>query len=126
MWRAIGLDEPLARPQADDSSSCKGYGHDEGQTREWQCGSLKFRTDFDSGNLGEVIPCTREGEYDLWVRPDCSGQSCETKHRTWFYFGLSGYKAGQVLNFNVVNMNKQAKLFSFDMRPVFFTPGVSE
>ena len=126
MWRAIGLDEPLASPQADESSSCKGYGHDDDQTREWQCGSLKFRTDFDSGNLGEVIPCTREGEYDLWVRPDCSGQSCETKHRTWFYFGLSGYKAGQVLNFNVVNMNKQAKLFSFDMRPVFFTPGVSE
>lgn len=126
MWRAIGLEEPVASPQADSSSSCQGKGNQLNRQREWKCGPLKFRTDFDSGNLGDVIQCTKEGEYDLWVRPDCSGQSCETKHRTWFYFGLSGHKAGQTLDFNVVNMNKQAKLYSFDMRPVFFTPGASE
>ena len=82
MWRAIGLDEPVASPQLDPSSSVEGKGNQDGRQREWSCGRLKFRTDFDSGNLGDVIPCTKEGEYDLWVRPDCSGEACETKHRT--------------------------------------------
>ena len=126
MWRAIGLDEPVASPQLDPSSSAEGKGNQDGRQREWSCGRLKFRTDFDSGNLGDVIPCTKEGEYDLWVRPDCSGQAYETKHRTWFYFGVSGQSANEVVSFNVVNMNKQAKLYSFDMRPVYFTPGSTE
>ncbi|QDZ19156.1 putative zinc carboxypeptidase [Chloropicon primus] len=125
MWKGIGLEEPVASPQLDHSSSCQGKGNQQDRKRVWQCNRLKFRTDFDSGNLADVIPCTKEGEYELWIRPDCSGQPFQTKHRTWFYFGLSGHEADQVLSFHVVNMNKQAKLYSFDMRPAFYTPGVS-
>ena len=118
------MSEPLPYPRDTDG---KAFQSEQGsRPTNWEFGPLKFRADFDSSNLADVIKCTNKDEYDLWIRPDCSGQACETKHRTWFYFGLSGVAPGQVLNFNVVNMNKQSKLFSFDMRPVFFTPGVSE
>ena len=124
MWKAIGLSEPLPSPHLDEVNQCKESRAD--RTTEWHCGPLKFRADFDSSNLADAIPCGAKGEYDLWIRHDCGGQPCETKHRTWFYFAVSGHAEGQALTFNVVNMNKQSKLFSFDMRPTHFTPGVSE
>ncbi len=124
MWEAIGLEEPLACPQSGETNICEDFPAT--KRRKWVHGGLTFRADFDSSNLGDVIPRSAEGEFDLWIRPDCAGRACETKHRTWFYFGLSGQAAGQVLTFNVVNMNKQSKLFSFDMKPVYLTPGVSK
>ena len=55
----------------------------------------------------------------LWVAPDNAGTAAETRHRTWFFFGVSGVAKGDCLTFTLMNMNKQSKLFSMDLRPVF-------
>jgi hypothetical protein len=52
---------------------------------------------------------------------DCDGTEFVTGHRSWFYFSVRGHKAGDYFIFNVMNMNKQAKLFQNDFRPVFRT-----
>lgn len=42
---------------------------------------------------------------------------------TWFYFGVRGGQ-GKFIKFNIMNMNKQNKLFEMGMLPVFKTiPG---
>jgi len=62
-------------------------------------------------------------EFQLWTKPDCQGTEFENGNRTWFYFGLRGGPPGAVLKFTVQNLNKQAKLFSQGMVPVFTIPG---
>jgi len=64
-------------------------------------------------------------EFQLWTRPDCQGTEFENGNRTWFYFGLRGGQPGAILKFTVQNMNKQYKLFSQGMAPVFMVPGRS-
>ena len=68
---------------------------------------------------------TPDYEFQLWTRPDCCGTEFENGNRTWFYFGLRGGPVGSVLKFNVMNLNKQAKLFSQGMAPVFKIQGKS-
>ena len=64
-------------------------------------------------------------EFQLWTRPDCQGTEFENGNRTWFFFGLKGGPVGAVLKFTVMNMNKQSKLFSQGMAPVFRIQGKS-
>ena len=66
-------------------------------------------------------------DYDflLWTRPDCHRTEFENGNRTWFYFGLKGGPPGAVVRFTVMNMNKQSKLFSQGMTPVFMIPGLT-
>ena len=62
-------------------------------------------------------------QFQLWTKPDCNGTEFENGNRTWFYFGLRGGPAGAVIKFTVMNLNKQAKLFSQGMAPVFRIQG---
>lgn len=57
-------------------------------------------------------------EFNLWTRPDCQGTAYENSNRTWFYFSIRGGEKNQVVKLNVMNLNKQAKLFSQGMHPV--------
>lgn len=57
-------------------------------------------------------------EFNLWTRPDCYGTPFENQNRTWFYFSIRGGEKNQLIKFNVLNLNKQAKLFSQGMHPV--------
>ncbi|XP_055528615.1 uncharacterized protein LOC129720831 isoform X1 [Wyeomyia smithii] len=59
-----------------------------------------------------------EVEFNLWTRPDCAGTPYENQNRTWFYFAVTGGRPHQIVKFNVMNLNKQAKLFSQGMHPV--------
>lgn len=59
-----------------------------------------------------------DGEFNLWTRPDCYGTQYENSNRTWFYFSVRGGEKNQVIKLNVMNLNKQAKLFSQGMHPV--------
>jgi len=62
--------------------------------------------------------------FNMWTRPDCCGTEFENGNRTWFYFGLRGGPSGAVVKFTMMNLNKQSKLFSQGMSPVFMlTPG---
>lgn len=60
-------------------------------------------------------------EYELYTLHDCHGTVHETNHKSWFYFSVVGHKAGDYFIFNVMNMNKQAKLYQNDFRPLFRT-----
>lgn len=65
-----------------------------------------------------------DAAFNMWTRPDCCGTEFENGNRTWFYFGVRGGPSGKVLKFTMMNLNKQAKLFSQGMSPVFMlTPG---
>jgi hypothetical protein len=57
-------------------------------------------------------------EFNLWTRPDCHGTPYENSNRTWFYFSIRGGEKNQLVKFNLMNLNKQAKLFSQGMHPV--------
>ncbi len=107
---------------------------------EEQCGPLTFFSNFDSGNLSRVekveaecvenTPSQRnkepigvvnlvcDYEYNVWTCPDCMGTQFENGNRTWFYFGIRGGRGGKTIKINVMNMNKQGKLYSQGMAPV--------
>ncbi|EAT47473.1 AAEL001406-PA, partial [Aedes aegypti] len=100
----------------------------------FECAGYTFYSKFDSGNLGrvELVRCCEgkqmsskvfffnfpDVEFNLWTRPDCAGTPYENQNRTWFYFAVTGGRPNQIVKFNVMNLNKQAKLFSQGMHPV--------
>ncbi|KFB51751.1 AGAP007530-PA-like protein [Anopheles sinensis] len=89
--------------------------------------STTTATTAGSGTLGLPIPSPTphatenplvEVEFNLWTRPDCAGTPYENQNRTWFHFAVTGGRPNQIVKFNVMNLNKQAKLFSQGMHPV--------
>lgn len=57
-------------------------------------------------------------EFNLWTKPDCFGTPYENGNRTWFFFSIRGGEKNQNVRLNIMNLNKQAKLFSQGMHPV--------
>ncbi|XP_064104893.1 cytosolic carboxypeptidase-like protein 5 [Macrobrachium nipponense] len=57
-------------------------------------------------------------EFNLWTQPDCAGTEFENNNRTWFFFGIKGGCVSNRVRINVMNLNKQSKLFSQGMQPV--------
>ena len=85
-------------------------------------GSVKFSSDFDSGNLARVeqVPGTsgRGFEFDVWTAPDCAGTEFANSNRTWFHFNVVGIPPGETLSITVKNLNKQTRLYQQGMAPV--------
>uniref|UniRef100_A0AAZ3PJC6 Cytosolic carboxypeptidase-like protein 5 n=1 Tax=Oncorhynchus tshawytscha TaxID=74940 RepID=A0AAZ3PJC6_ONCTS len=108
---------------------------------EVRVGSVVFSSRFDSGNLGRVekvdsfpsdaacptsttLSSTPDYEFNVWTRPDCAGTEHENGNRSWFYFSVRGALPGRLLKVNVMNMNKQSKLYNQGMAPLVKTvPG---
>ncbi|XP_068631106.1 cytosolic carboxypeptidase-like protein 5 isoform X2 [Battus philenor] len=106
-----------------------------------ECAGFYFIHNFDSGNLGHVeqvpteliessintktnAPETPDFEFNLWTRPDCAGTEFENGNRTWFYFGIQASEPGVVVRLNLINLNKQGKMYNQGMAPVTRTlPG---
>ncbi|ERE67390.1 cytosolic carboxypeptidase-like protein 5 [Cricetulus griseus] len=107
---------------------------------ELRCGGLLFSSRFDSGNLAhvekvETVPIDGEGvgggasaptssvasspdyEFNVWTRPDCAETEFENGNRSWFYFSVRGGTPGKLIKINIMNMNKQSKLYSQGMAP---------
>ena len=111
---------------------------------ETKCGPLFFFSNFDSGNLAKVEQVdireeesspsktgrdeknTKEEnsakpsfdfEYNIWTKPDCMGTEYENGNRTWFYFGVKGGQMGKIIKINIMNMNKQCRLYCQGMTP---------
>ncbi|XP_031618477.1 cytosolic carboxypeptidase-like protein 5 [Contarinia nasturtii] len=93
------------------------------------CAGYIFSSNFDSGNLNkvELVKWHEEAlpnnetvavELNLWTRPDCAGTEYENLNRSWFFFSIQGGEPNKVCKLNIVNLNKQAKLFSQGMHPV--------
>lgn len=47
--------------------------------------------------------------------PSCPCSSCSC--RSWFYFSVRGGAPGKLIKINIMNMNKQSKLYSQGMAP---------
>ncbi|CAG9795339.1 unnamed protein product [Diatraea saccharalis] len=106
-----------------------------------ECGGFYFIHNFDSGNLGHVerVPTeliascinpktntaeTPDYEFNLWTRPDCAGTEFENGNRTWFYFGVQASEPNVLVRLNLINLNKQGKMYNQGMAPVTRTlPG---
>ncbi|XP_005371399.1 cytosolic carboxypeptidase-like protein 5 isoform X1 [Microtus ochrogaster] len=106
---------------------------------ELRCGGLLFSSRFDSGNLAHVekvdtVSSDGEGvgggalaptgsiaspdyEFNVWTRPDCAETEFENGNRSWFYFSVRGGTPGKLIKINIMNMNKQSKLYSQGMAP---------
>ncbi|XP_063078937.1 cytosolic carboxypeptidase-like protein 5 isoform X2 [Engraulis encrasicolus] len=104
---------------------------------EVRFGPVVFSSRFDSGNLARVERVNRTGsggeavgtngtggslstpdyEFNVWTKPDCANTEFENGNRSWFYFSVRGAAPGKLLKINVMNMNKQSKLYSQGMAP---------
>ncbi|KAI0232973.1 Cytosolic carboxypeptidase-like protein 5 [Lamellibrachia satsuma] len=106
---------------------------------EVRCGPLLFTSKFDSGNLARVEKVTRseeddfdlsvhassssgdikaDYEYNMWTKPDCAGTTFENGNRSWFYFGIRGFNPGRIIKINIMNLNRQGKLYSQGHAPL--------
>lgn len=109
-----------------------------------ECAGFEFFSNFDSANLAKVeyvppnesavtpasntgrsvVPEVPDVEFNIWTKPDCSGTEFENTNRTWFYFGIRANAAGLSVKLNMVDLNRQAKMYSQGMAPVYrIVPG---
>ncbi|XP_044009366.1 cytosolic carboxypeptidase-like protein 5 isoform X2 [Aphidius gifuensis] len=104
--------------------------------QEIPCGNCIFYNNFDSANLAKVEPVkqldttkgdgkspktndnTPDYEFNIWTKHDCQGTEYQNTNRTWFYFGIKTPTAGSLVKLNILNLNKQSKMFSQGMCPV--------
>ncbi|XP_048012219.1 cytosolic carboxypeptidase-like protein 5 isoform X3 [Megalobrama amblycephala] len=103
---------------------------------EFRFGNVVFSSRFDSGNLARVERVDRsepdgesvrpanasaqpqpDYEFNVWTKPDCASTEFENGNRSWFYFSVRGMLPGKLLKINMMNMNKQSKLYSQGMAP---------
>uniref|UniRef100_A0A1Y1L9X4 tubulin-glutamate carboxypeptidase n=1 Tax=Photinus pyralis TaxID=7054 RepID=A0A1Y1L9X4_PHOPY len=105
-----------------------------------ECAGFEFFSNFDSANLSRVeyVPCfesatqssrstlqdVHDVEFNIWTKPDCFGTEFENANRTWFYFGIRANAPELVVKLNLVDLNRQGKMYSQGMAPVFrIVPG---
>jgi len=84
-----------------------------GHTGKAQKGHLAFEATFESANLGKV-DFVADTEYDIYIRPD----TCNPRHRFWFYFSIENTQADQRIIFNLVNISKSRNLLTNGLTPV--------
>ncbi|XP_073669802.1 cytosolic carboxypeptidase-like protein 5 isoform X3 [Paramisgurnus dabryanus] len=104
---------------------------------EFRFGNVVFSSSFDSGNLARVervdhsetdgessrqanasVQTKPDYEFNVWTKPDCADTEFENGNRSWFYFSVRGLLPGKLLKINVMNMNKQSKLYAQGMTPL--------
>ncbi|XP_030839188.1 cytosolic carboxypeptidase-like protein 5 isoform X2 [Strongylocentrotus purpuratus] len=103
---------------------------------ECRLAGLLFTSKFDSGNLARVERVSSDDdedgtghrvgdanaapdyEFNLWTNPDCGGTEFENGNRTWFHFAVKGCPMNKLIKFNIMNMNKQGKLYNQGLAPV--------
>ncbi|CAH1114197.1 unnamed protein product [Psylliodes chrysocephalus] len=99
------------------------------------CAQFTFYTEFDSANLAKVEQVPKVGdvvikhpnkfqevidaEFNIWTKPDCFGTEYENANRTWFYFGMKAPSPCLNVKFNMVDLNRQGKMYSQGMAPVY-------
>ncbi|XP_076315818.1 cytosolic carboxypeptidase-like protein 5 [Tachypleus tridentatus] len=97
------------------SKACSG--------RNWGTGGKQKSSNTDSNGAtsssSSISKETVDLEFNVWTKPDCAGYPYENGNRTWFYFGVQGGLPGVTVCINVMNLNRQNKLFSQGMAPVY-------
>ncbi|XP_071835494.1 cytosolic carboxypeptidase-like protein 5 isoform X3 [Apostichopus japonicus] len=102
---------------------------------EARLGGILFTSKFDSGNLARIervhgddddsgnhrigdFTATPDYEFNLWTKPDCDGTEYQNGNRSWFHFAVKGCPMNKLVKFNIMNMNRQGKLYNQGMAPV--------
>ncbi|GAA48396.1 cytosolic carboxypeptidase-like protein 5 [Clonorchis sinensis] len=70
------------------------------------------------GNVG-IYELKVDYDFKVWTMPDCAGTQFENGNRTWFHFFVRGYTPGKIMRITVMNMNKQAKIYSQGYSPLY-------
>ncbi|KAM7017721.1 cytosolic carboxypeptidase 1 isoform 1-T1 [Tautogolabrus adspersus] len=78
--------------------------------------SLKFNSQFESGNLRKVIQ-VRKHEYDLVLNSDINSNH----YHQWFYFEVSGMRVGTMYRFNIINCEKSNSQFNYGMQVLMYS-----
>lgn len=90
-----------------DNLGCPG--EDDGE-------SLKFNSQFESGNLRKAIQ-VRKYEYDLVLNSDINSNH----YHQWFYFEVSGMRVGTSYRFNIINCEKSNSQFNYGMQVLMYS-----
>ncbi|KAM6931144.1 cytosolic carboxypeptidase 1 isoform 1-T1 [Xenentodon cancila] len=78
--------------------------------------SLKFNSQFESGNLRKAIQ-VRKYEYDLVLNADINSNH----YHQWFYFEVSGMRVGTTYRFNIINCEKSNSQFNYGMQVLVYS-----
>ncbi|XP_074525777.1 cytosolic carboxypeptidase 1 isoform X3 [Halichoeres trimaculatus] len=78
--------------------------------------SLKFNSQFESGNLRKAIQ-VRKYEYDLVLNSDINSNH----YHQWFYFEVSGMRVGTAYRFNIINCEKSNSQFNYGMQVLMYS-----
>ncbi|XP_068166619.1 cytosolic carboxypeptidase 1 isoform X2 [Antennarius striatus] len=78
--------------------------------------SLKFNSQFESGNLRKAVQ-VRKYEYDLLLNSDINSNH----HHQWFYFEVSGMRVGTTYRFNIINSEKSNSQFNYGMQVLMYS-----
>ena len=85
-------------------------------------GDLVISSNFDSGNIDRVeqVGGSESLEFNLWTALDCSGTEYENPNSSWFYFKvwIPASHSGKTISFNVMNMNRQWRLYQQGLTPI--------
>lgn len=82
--------------------------------------TLVFDSFFEGGNLDLVVQ-SKEGEYDLYMRPDSNTRG----HHQWFYFTVAN-RSPVTAKFTILNFTKRGSLFGQGMRVATFSEKKAE
>lgn len=91
-----------------DTPSCPVI-EDDGET-------LKFNSQFESGNLRKAIQ-VRRNEYDLVLNSDINSNH----YHQWFYFEVSNMRVGIPYRFNIINCEKSNSQFNYGMQVMMYS-----
>uniref|UniRef100_A0A3P8W1W9 Cytosolic carboxypeptidase 1 n=1 Tax=Cynoglossus semilaevis TaxID=244447 RepID=A0A3P8W1W9_CYNSE len=78
--------------------------------------SLKFNSQFESGNLRKAVQ-VRKFEYDLVLNSDINSNH----YHQWFYFEVSGMRVGTTYRFNIINCEKSNSQFNYGMQVLIYS-----
>uniref|UniRef100_A0A3P8QDX9 tubulin-glutamate carboxypeptidase n=1 Tax=Astatotilapia calliptera TaxID=8154 RepID=A0A3P8QDX9_ASTCA len=78
--------------------------------------SLKFNSQFESGNLRKAIQ-VRKYEYDLVLNSDINSNH----YHQWFYLEVSGMRVGTTYRFNIINCEKSNSQFNYGMQVLMYS-----
>ncbi|CAD8208043.1 unnamed protein product [Paramecium pentaurelia] len=81
-----------------------------------QTDQLKFDSNFESGNLFCAFK-KAENVYDLILQNDINTRG----NTQWFFFSVTGAKAGQTVQFNLLNQLKSNSLFNEGLQPAIYS-----
>ncbi|CAN0189002.1 unnamed protein product [Ectocarpus sp. 12 AP-2014] len=119
---------PLPRDDPASAAPCNKAGCWEGPGKiTTVVNGLTFRSTWCSGNLARVVLPAEQGGvggvYQLWTARDCEGGPNARRNSSWFYYGVAGGSANQIITMRIMNLNNQNALYKHGMTPVFRMSG---